>query len=542
MRGECILPIMSTLKESMTKIRSKMKSIAIDGRRFKVISLCLFAVTWFSGYQKEDTNNDNKPNILFIMADDQRADAFGFMGNRDVITPYLDNLASDGVVFENAYHVAPICLPSRTSVMTGQYLGTHGSGFDRPTDYIITEDEFKTSYPVLLRSNGYFTGFIGKFGFAVGEGKKVKNKNYQDERKYMPAHHFDVWNGFPGQGSYFPKDGKFNGYENKWKASHLTEFMGDQAIDFFRKAKHSGKPFCLSISFKAPHAPFSPAQEFRKSYKGRVIPRMVNDELGYYEKLPEVVKEKSRNARWYFGRTEDYYGQKIVYRHDWHIEEDSIYQEFIKNYYALISGIDHAVGRIRAELKKLGLDKNTVIIYTSDNGFFAGSKQLMGKALLYEESVKAPMIVYDPTISKKEGFRRENGLISHVDIAPTILDIAGIKIPKNYPGDSFMPIVHDEKEIIHEAVYGENNYDDNYPISSEVPPTEHYQSIRSKFVRTSNYKYIRYHENNPVIEHLYKIEEDPLESNNIIDDPGYANIARELRARLNAFEKKHVNY
>lgn len=519
-----------------------MNSNVIDSRRLKFVLLCFFVINCFSGCQKKELKNTERPNIIFLMADDQRADAFGFMGNRNVITPNLDMLASDGLVFENAYCVAPICQPSRSSIMTGQYLGTHGSGFDRPTDYIITENEFKTSYPVLLRNNEYFTGFIGKFGFAVGEGKKVKNKNYQDEREYMPAHHFDVWNGFPGQGSYFPKDGKFNGYANEWKASHLTEFMGDQAIDFFQKASLSGKSFCLSISFKTPHAPFTPAQEFRKKYNGSLIPRMVNDEPEYHEKLPEVVKEKSRNARWYFGRTEDYYGQKISYRHDWHIEVDSIYQEYIKNYYALISGIDHTVGRIRGELKKLGLEKNTVIIYTSDNGFFAGSKQLMGKTLLYEESAKAPMIVYDPTIVQKEGIRREKGLISHVDIAPTMLDIAGIEIPKNYPGDSFMPIVHEEKEKIHEAVYGENNYDDKYPVPSEVPPTEHYQSIRSKFVRTPNYKFIRYHENNPVIEHLYKIEEDPLELNNIIDDPGYANIARELRAKLDTFEKKHVKF
>ncbi|MBD3630016.1 sulfatase-like hydrolase/transferase [Cyclobacterium sp.] len=526
----------------MTKIRDEMNRNVKDSRRFLLLILCFFVFNLFSGCQKKILKDNKRPNILFLMADDQRADAFGFMGNSNVLTPNLDNMAYDGIVFENAYCVAPICQPSRSSIMTGQFLGTHGSGFDRPTNYIITEDEFKTSYPVLLRSNEYFTGFIGKFGFAVGDGKKVKNKNFQDEKAYMPSHHFDIWNGFPGQGSYFPKDGKFNGYENNGKASHLTEFIGNQAIDFFRKATLSGKSFCLSISFKAPHAPFTPDQEFSKKYIGPFIPRMVNDKPEYYEKLPEVVKEKSRNARWYFGRVEDYYGQKISYRHDWHIEVDSIYQEYIKNYYALISGIDHTVGRIRGELKKLGIEKNTVIIYTSDNGFFAGSRQLMGKSLLYEESVKTPMIVYDPTISKKEGIRREKGLISHVDIAPTLLDIAGIDIPKNYPGNSFMPIVLGEKEKVHDAVYGENNYDDNYPVPSEVPPTEHYQSIRSKFVRTPNYKYIRYHENNPVVEYLYKMEEDPLEINNLIDDPNYVDIANELRDMLNIFEKKYVKF
>lgn len=507
----------------------------------KIVATYLLLISWLGSCQMEESESYIRPNIVFLMADDQRADAFGFRGNEHIITPHLDSLAADGVIFNNAYHVAPICMPSRTSVMTGQYLSTHRSGFDRPTNYILTEEELKTSYPVVLRDNGYFTGFIGKFGFAVGREEKVINNNYQDENAYMPIHHFDVWNGFPGQGSYFPQEGKFNGYENKGNASHLTEFMGDQATVFFQKAKDSGKPFCLSISFKAPHAPFTPSQEFREKYESRAVPRMRNDSPEYYAKLPEVVQEKSRNARWYFGRTEDYYGKKLGYRHDWHIEVDSIYQEFIKNYYALISGVDHTVGRLRAELKRLGLDQNTVIIYTSDNGFFAGSKQLMGKALMYEESARAPMIVYDPTLAVSEEMRAEEGLISHVDIAPSILDIAGIEVPKNYPGSSFMPIVHDEKEAIHEAVYGENNYDDGYPLSSEVENPEQYQSIRSKFVRTPDYKFIRYQENHPVVEHLYKIDEDPLESNDLINDPDYTDIAKELRTMLNDFEKTHVN-
>jgi len=494
------------------------------------------------GCQPPDTTVESPPNIIFLMADDQRADAFGFMGNQEVITPQLNQLAKEGVVFENAYHVAPICMPSRTSVMTGQYLGTHGSGFDRPTNYILTENEFQNSYPALLRKAGYFTGFIGKFGFAVGEGEKVKNNNYQDEDAYMPAQYFDVWNGFPGQGSYFPKDGKFNGYENSWDAAHLTEFMGGQAIDFMRKAKDSGQPFCLSVSFKAPHAPFSPADEFRQPYVAATIPRMENDKPGYHALLPVVVQEKSRNARWYFGRTEDYYGREISYRPDWHIEIDSVYQAFIKNYYGLITGIDHTVGRIRSELTSLGLANNTIIIYTSDNGFFAGSRQLMGKALLYEESARAPMLVYDPSLPETEGISRKQGLISHVDIAPTLLEIAGLEVPGNYPGRSFLPIVRGEEEMIHEAVFGENNYDNNYPLPSEVEHPEDYQSIRSRFVRTSDYKFIRYHQNHPVIEQLYRIKDDPLETNNLVNEPDYQGVADEMRSRLDDFEKRYVRY
>lgn len=503
--------------------------------------LILVALICFCSCQEKSSIKPERPNIIFLMADDQRADAFGFTGNTNVITPNLDELATNGVVFDNAYHVAPICQPSRASVMTGQYLSTHGSGFDRPTNYIITKGEFGNSYPVQLRKQRYFTGFIGKFGFAVGGNKKVKNNGFENDQEYMPTDDFDVWNGFPGQGSYYPQGNEFNGFENESGATHLTEFMGDQAIEFFQKAQKSGKPFALSISFKAPHAPFNPAKEFREMYESLSVPRMVNDEPEYHSKLPTVVQEKSRNARWYFGRSKDYYGKDIGYRHDWHIEVDSVYQEFIKNYYSLITGIDHTVGRIRSELRRIGIEDNTVIIYTSDNGFFAGSKQLMGKALLYEESIKAPMIVYDPRLPVKKGIQIEKGLISHVDIAPTILDLAGAAIPENYPGKSFLPIVYNEKESIHNAVFGENNFDNFYPLRSEVENQNSYKSIRSRFVRTPEYKYIRYHENQPVTEELYKIDKDPLETNNLIDDEDYSEIAKRLRKKMDEFKEAVVD-
>lgn len=494
------------------------------------------------GCQPDAAPSESRPNIIFLMADDQRADAFGFMGNTHVLTPHLDQLAAEGVVFDHAYHVSPICMPSRSSIMTGQYLGTHGSGFDRPTDYVLTEGEFESSYPVLLRNHGYFTGFIGKFGFAVADSSKVRNHNYQDDDEYMPTHHFDVWNGFPGQGSYHPRNGQFNGYKNRWEATHLTEFLGYQALDFLRQAKYSAKPFCLSISFKAPHAPFQPAPAIRQAYDTMNIPRMHTDKPAYHASLPEVVREKSRNARWYFGRTKDYYGNEIAYRQDWHIERDSNYQTFIKNYYALITGVDEVVGNIRAELADLGLEENTIFVYTSDNGFFAGSRQLMGKALLYEASVRAPMIVFDPTVTGKEGVRREKGLISHVDIAPTLLDIAGVTAPEHYPGASFLPIVRGKKVQVHEAVYSENNYDDRYPLASEVAEPGAYQSIRSRSVRTIDYKYIRYHECRPVIEELYKIDEDPAEMYNLIQDPAYSDVADKMRECLDNFERKHVKF
>ncbi len=477
----------------------------------------------------------DRPNIIFLLTDDLRWNAMGFMGNKDVITPHIDNLAESSVSFLNAYHVSPICLPSRSSIMTGKYLGQHGSGFDRPTNYVITEEEFSTSYPVLLKESGYYTGFIGKFGFAVyGDSKKIENKDYWKQEEGMPKYHFDVWNGFPGQGNYRPgEDNTFNGYENKWNATHLNEFMGYQASEFVQKAKIEGRPFCLSLSFKAPHAPFDPEEHFRRLYDNRNIPRMPNDDAMFFAILPKVVQEKYRGSKRYHGK---------INSPEWHIAMDSTYQEFIKNYYALITGVDNVVGQIRQKLNEFGIADNTVIIFTSDNGFFCGSRQLMGKALLYDESVKAPIIVHDPRYMEDKTGRTENGLISVIDIAPTILDFAGIEKPENMPGKSFIPILYDKTDDIHDAVYGENNHDNREYVISEVKDPNNYQSIRSKFVRTKNFKYIRYHECSPIVEELFKISEDTIESVNLINHSDYDNIAKEMRDKLDAFEQEFVNY
>jgi len=477
-----------------------------------------------------------KPNIVFLLCDDLRWNAMGHMGNEFTITPNIDELAHESVRFQYAYHVSPVCMPSRASIMLGQYLGTHGSGFNRPSNYIVTAEEYNSSYPAVLKSGGYYTGFIGKFGFAVGEGEKIDNHKLEDKEEYMPKAYFDRWYGFPGQGSYRPrKDGTFNGYENSWDAEHLNEFMGYQAIEFIEDAKASGKPFCLSVSFKAPHAPFDPEKKFRELYDDMQVDRMNNDLPEYFENLPRAVREKSRNAKWYFGRHKPP-------REDWHIELDEVYQEFIKNYYALITGVDDVVGRIREELEDAGLAENTVVIFTSDNGFFCGSRQLMGKVLLYDESTRAPMIIYDPRTMKGKESRIENGLISHVDIAPTILEIAGMEKPATMQGESFLPLVMDETEEIHEAVYGENNFNNWLPQSTEVEDPDSYISIRSKFVRTKEYKYIRYHECKPVVEELWNMTEDPMETKNLVNDPDHQDVLKEMREKLDKFDTTYVHF
>ncbi|WP_305768621.1 sulfatase-like hydrolase/transferase [Candidatus Epulonipiscium viviparus] len=490
-----------------------------------------------------------RPNIIFMLTDDQRYDTMGFMGSTQVYTPNLDKLAAEGSKFSNVFHVAPICMPSRASMQLGKYISQHNCGFDLPTDYTVTTKEYQESYPVLLRKNGYFTGFIGKFGFPVTDEKKhnatrnIDPTSSNDDPYYklsnqlelkeiaMPSNEFDVWYGFTGQGGYFPnKENKFNGYENKFGDDHLTMFNAHQAEDFLEQAAASGKPFSLSLSFKAPHRPHTASNKWKKYYENITINRMPNDKPEYFAVLPEVVRTHSRNAAEYWGSEKMERSPGMAGRGAW--KDEAVFQHDFKNYYGLISGVDEAVGVIRAKLDELGIADNTIIIYTSDNGYFCGSKQLGGKELLYEESIKAPLIVFDPRHKKDQWI---DGLVSTVDICPTILDFSGLKKTADMYGSSIIPLINGQEKEIHTAVYGENDFNDNYVDIDNHPSPENYQSIHSKYVRTHDYKYVRYQLCHPIIEEMWNMKEDPLETNNLVGNPEYQEQLNKMRALLDKF-------
>lgn len=487
-----------------------------------------------------------QPNIIFMMTDDQRYDTFGFMSGSVVITPHLDKMAREGVRFNKAYHVSPICMPSRASVHMSQYISDHKCGFDAPTTKTVARHEFMKSYPVLLRQAGYYTGFVGKFGYSVTEEKEENAKLVLGKRIYpdaylrteqadhleanMPKDLFDEWYGHTAQGHYYPlEDGTFNGNDNSFGAKHLTEFNGAQAVDFIKRASEKDQPFCLSVSFKAPHNPLTPAQRHLDLYDQVTVPRQYNDTPKHFNLLPEVVRKKSRNPEYYFN-----YGEwKDFASGTWEIEEN--YQKDIKKYYALITGVDEAVGEIRSALEACGVADNTLLIYTSDNGMFCGSRQIHGKSILYEESIKAPMIVLDPRLGPEGGNKVVEGLISHVDIAPTILSYAGLGEEPGYRGTSFKPLVEGVKDEIHDWVYGENDFNNNYLLKEEVADPTTYQSIRSKYVRNQRYKYIRYHECQPVIEELFDMLKDPYEEQNLVGSEEHQEIHQLMSDKLDAF-------
>lgn len=404
------------------------------------------------------------PNILLMLGDDHRWDALGCMGNTIIHTPHLDRLASDGVIFDNHFTTTPICCASRASIMLSQYAGTNGI-FDFGTP--LSADQIQQTYWMKLKQAGYQIGFIGKFG--VG--------------KTMPSEAFDYWRGFPGQGTYFPEgpDGP-----------HLTNIIRDQANEFLQ-AGSGDKPFCLSISFKAPHVQdedprqYLPSRNTLSLYRDVTIPPHGRASTDDIERFPLAIQHSENRHRW---------GVRFA--------TPDIYQASMKGYYRLISGIDDAVASVRDTLSKQGLAENTVIIYSADHGIFNGEHGMAGKWYAHEESIRMPLIIYDPRLSPTARGKRRQAMTLNIDLHPTILEIAGLKQPESAQGQSLVKLLREDHDDFRTAFFIEHHF----PYGGWIPSSEG--------IRTKRWKYIRYTDNAAPYEELYDLKQDPFETNNLI--------------------------
>ena len=363
------------------------------------------------------------PNIIYLMADDQSTYSVGCYGNKDVKTPQMDQLGQDGVIFDSHYNTTSICMASRGSVFTGMYEYKTGTNFSHGDMHPETWDK---SYPVLLRKAGYVTAFAGKFGLSV-KGKGICEKE------------FDYYGGGNGQTNYATKDNK-NMVKYAEEYPHSTLSYGAFGRDFIRDVAQKGIPFCLSISFKAPHKPATPDPRFDDVYKGKTFTKPKN----YGREHSLHLSEQSKQGRQYRRFT------------DWHYDTD--YDSVMALYYQQIYGIDVALGMIREELKKQGVDKNTVIIYTSDNGYICGSHGYGSKVLPMEESSRVPLIIYDPRSNSAGKKLRSEALTANIDFAPTILELAGIRPPDNMDGTSLTPLLRDPSQDVREQIAFINTY------------------------------------------------------------------------------------
>jgi arylsulfatase A-like enzyme len=434
-----------------------------------------------------------KPNIIFILTDDQRWDALGYAGNKVIHTPEMDRLAKEGVYFKNAFVTTPICAASRASILTGMYERTHGYTFGQGD---LKEEFVELSYPVQLKQSGYYTGFFGKFGV-----------NYAGFDQM-----FDV-------GDSYDRNGKFNdrrGYFYKTIGQdtvHLTRYTGHQAIEFINQAPDD-RPFCLSLSFSAPHA-HDPAvdqyfyqDEFNRLYEGIEIEKPIMAEDRFFEAQPDYVKTGENRTRWH-----------------WRYDDPDKYQKSIKGYYRMISEVDAEIGKIRTALETKGLDKNTVIIFMGDNGYFLGERQLAGKWLMYDNSLRVPLIIFDPRTPQP---RDVEDMALNIDIAATLLDFAELDIPKAWQGLSLASYAK-----------GEN------PLQSRQEfICEHLWEVDiiapSEGIRTKNWKYFRYR-NDSAYEELYDLDKDPLEKKNLVGNQRYAAKLLEMRQKFDHLAQRLEN-
>jgi arylsulfatase A-like enzyme len=430
---------------------------------------------------------DERPNIIFLMADDQCTYSMGCYGNGDAKTPNLDALARVGMVFDNHYDTTAICMGSRANVMTGMYEYKTGCNFEHGP---LRQTHWDKTYPVLLREAGYSTAFAGKFGFEVAN---------IGERTAMPTDDFDWWGGSPGQTSYATKQNKSMArYAEKYP--HSTLSYGAFGRDFVAESAKGDKPFCLSISFKAPHRPVSPDPKFDDVYAGKkfVKPQNFGREHGEHFSL------QSQQGRQY---------ERFV---EWGYRDD--YDAVMAKYHQQVYAIDYAVGMIREAIVNAGVERNTVVIYTSDNGFLCGSHGYGSKVLPYEEASRVPLIIHDPRHKNSGQQLRSRALTGNIDFAPTILALAGLDVPKNIDGKNLLPLYEDPKEKVRETLALINVWGPN--------------ECHSLSVLTQDWKYIYWgwgEEKFEATEEMYHTAVDPLELKNAAVIPGNQDQLKFLR-------------
>jgi len=456
-----------------------------------VFSFLFFLLLMNMACEVGEKTVDERPNIIFILTDDQRFDALGKAGNSIVHTPEMDDLAATGTFFKNAMVTTPICAASRASILTGLYERTHNFTF---TSGNVRAEYMRNSYPRLLKEAGYYTGFYGKYG--------VKYDSL--------GRQFDAYESYD-------RNGKFNdnrGYFYKTIGGdtvHLTRYTGQKALDFIENV-NSEKPFCLSLSFSAPHAHDAARDQYfwqistDSLLSNKKMPQPTLSANEYFDMQPQFVKEGFNRLRW-----------------GWRYNTPEKYQQSVKGYYRMISGIDLEIGKIRTKLQEKGLDENTIIILMGDNGYFLGERQLAGKWLLYDNSVRVPLIIYDPRV---EQANESEELALNVDIPSTILDMASIEPPVAWQGKSLKPIVNGQaKSLDRDTVLIEHIWEfDN------IPPSEG--------VRTSDWKYFRY-VNDKSFEELYDLKNDPEESINLVNDGNHKNVLLALRQKCDELIANH---
>lgn len=447
-------------------------------QRFVILTLLIISAASYVG--NKATGEEAKPNLIFFLSDDQRSDFLGCAGHEIIKTPNIDQLAKQGCRFENAFVTTSICAASRATFLTGLYERGHKYTFGTPP---IAREIVDLSYPMLLKNAGYRTGFTGKYGVGIQRDQTEKMFDF-----FRPIN----------RSPYFKKTPSGE--------RHVSQLIGDAAIEFINATKKE-EPFCLSVSFNAAHAEDNDKENHFPwphvvdgLYDDVTVPKPHLSEPEVFDAHPEFMKNSMNRDRYF-----------------WRWDTPEKYQKNIRSYYRMISGLDHVIGRVMRSLKTKGLAENTVIIFAGDNGYYAGSRGFAGKWSHYEESLRVPLIVYDPRMEESLQGRVNSSLVLNVDVAPTLLALASVKIPESYQGNDLGPLVRNE--AIRE--WRSDFFCEHLMRHPRIPKWEG--------VRGERYVYAHYFEND--FEYLHDLQEDPQQLKNLATDPAYRKTLDQLRKR-----------
>jgi arylsulfatase A-like enzyme len=440
----------------------------------------------------------DQPNIVFIMSDDHAAHALGAYGGRLAVldpTPRLDQLAREGMRFDRAFVTNSICTPSRATLLTGQYSHVNGVPVFNPID------PDHPVFPTALRTAGYHTALIGKWHLGTD-----------------PVG-FDDWEILPGQGAYFDPLLYTASSEHKYEG-HASDVITDLAIERL-ESRPAGKPFLLMVHHKAPHRRWEPHPRHAAEYHRRVIPEpdtLFDD----YSTRADAVREQRQSIAYDLTKEdlkepppEGLEGAELV---RWQ------YQRYMRDYLACVKGVDESVGRIVDWLENHGLRENTVVIYTSDQGFFLGEHGMYDKRFMYEEALRMPLVVRWPAVISPGSSCNE--LVINCDFAPTFLDLAGASASEQMQGRSLTPLFRGEHPRDWRTAFYYRYYHD---------PGDH--NTRAHYgIRTTTHKLIHFWRQDQW--ECYDLVNDPRELNNIYGDASSAEFVAGLKAQLEQLKRE----
>lgn len=435
------------------------------------------------------------PNILYIMADDHAAHAISAYGGKINQTPQIDRIAKEGMRFDQCLVTNSICTPSRAAILTGKYAHING---------VPVFNRFDGSQPHLakyLQKAGYHTGMIGKWHLGSDPTG------------------FDYWNIFPGQGRYHDPVFLEMG-QKKTHKGYATDLVADFSIAFLEK-RPKDKPFFLMCHHKAPHRPWQPDAKHAKQWENVQVPEpetFNDDYASRSDAAREATMRIDRDLQPFDVKQKPPAGLTGMALKKWK------YQRYMRDYLACISSVDDNVGRLLDYLDKNGLKDNTIVIYTSDQGFFLGEHNWFDKRFMYEESLKMPFLVRWPGTVKPGTVNK--GMILNVDFAPTLLDAAGLPVPADMQGKSFQPLLKGETPKDWRTAMYYRYY--HYPQDHRVQP--HYG------VRTERYKLIYFNKIDQW--ELFDLKEDPRELKNVYRDPARADLVKKLKEEMIRLKKE----